>query len=239
MTHLIHIPVDPVAFGRWAGHRDLTVGGVFDESHACHVLLSGLFGKGAFQPYRLFSPEVGGWSLYGCSQSSAEDLMVNADLVGTPEMLAVVDLDGVKGKVLPESFRPGLRIGFDLRICPTRRKGNLEQDAYLSEARYLFPENPKGMHEEGITRADVYGKWLGERLGEAAVLESFRIASFRRRKMVRSGSVFEGPEVVAQGTVQVKDPEEFRSLVHGGIGRGKAYGFGMFLLRPADAEAQF
>ena len=52
--YLIHAPLDMRAFSRWAGQRGLLRRGAFDADFALHILLSAMFGKRAFQPFRLF-----------------------------------------------------------------------------------------------------------------------------------------------------------------------------------------
>ena len=239
MTQLIHFPVDAAAFGRWSGRRALTIGGAFDPGHACHVLLSALFGKAAFQPFRLFAPQRGDWSIYGVSQQSLEELQATANMVAPPEMLGILDMVGARSKTLPESFAQGLRIGFDITMSPTRRKGSSERDAFTCEALHRFPESPDGMRNAGIGREDVYRKWFAEKILGAADLEIFRMVSYQRRVMIRSGSKVHGPEAIFQGTLRVLDPVAFGAIVHAGLGRGRAYGYGLMLLRPADAKVSF
>ena len=41
------------------------------------------------------------------------------------------------------------------------------------------------------------------------------------------------PDVTFRGTLQVTDPDRFHALLARGVGRHRAFGFGMLLLRPA------
>ena len=43
----------------------------------------------------------------------------------------------------------------------------------------------------------------------------------------------EGPDAVMRGVLTITDPDAFSSLLASGIGRHRAYGYGMLLLRPA------
>lgn len=43
----------------------------------------------------------------------------------------------------------------------------------------------------------------------------------------------QGPDAVFTGVLQVQDPTAFAALVARGIGRHRAFGFGMLLLKPA------
>lgn len=241
MTWMIHIPVNAKAFNIWAASRDLSIKGIYDIDHASHVLLSAVFGKGAVQPFRLYSPNRGDWAIYGNSKFSPTELRKVAEMVAAPQLLAIFDFQSMSSREVPEDFSGLTRVGFEVRLNPTRRRGGDKSrviDAWISEAEHAFPGQPGALAESGVTREQVYCKWLSERLGDAADLESFRMTQFASRKMVRSGIVTTGPEIVVQGTVLLNDPEKFAKIVHDGIGRAKAYGFGLFMLRPAD-KAEF
>ena len=61
--------------------------------------------------------------------------------------------------------------------------------------------------------------------------------SFRRTRAVRKlhGQQSEGPDAVMRGNLTVTDSDSFVALLARGIGRHRAYGYGMLLLRPASA----
>jgi CRISPR system Cascade subunit CasE len=42
-----------------------------------------------------------------------------------------------------------------------------------------------------------------------------------------------GPDATFEGRLQIGDPQAFAELVARGVGRYRAFGFGMLLLRPA------
>lgn len=239
MTHLVHFHLNQRAFGVWAARRGLSGRGEFDPHHALHVLLSALFGKGAFQPYRLFQQRFGPWSVYGHSALSAEALRETAELVGTPEMLSVISLGEMRGKPLPEAVGAGRRIGFEIRLSPTTRADGREQDAWVTRMKQAAPADGELLERPVLSREEAYGAWFARRLAGAADLEVVRMTAFCQASMLRSGQRFTAPEVVLQGTLRVTDPAAFRALHEGGIGRGKAYGFGLLLLRPADPERPF
>ena len=89
------------------------------------------------------------------------------------------------------------------------------------------------MLKAGRSRELVYADWLAERLGGAATLEpGVRLAHFLRRRAARTGMAPEGPDVTLQGNLIVSDPVRFHQILANGLGRHKAYGYGMLLLRP-------
>ena len=71
------------------------------------------------------------------------------------------------------------------------------------------------------------------------MLESATLASFQRTRAVRRlrGAYSEGPDALMRGTLEITDGSAFTKLLAGGIGRHRAYGYGMLLLRPAGPVA--
>jgi CRISPR system Cascade subunit CasE len=143
------------------------------------------------------------------------------------------------------AFEPGQRLGFRTRACPvvrTRQPGRRELTV-AANGRTRHREIDAFVHATlarqvaTVTREDVYVQWLYpqlQRLG-AARLESGRLAEFRREVMRRrAGTRIERPNAVLEGTLTVENPEAFRQLLARGVGRHRAYGFGMLLLRPAQ-----
>ena len=49
----------------------------------------------------------------------------------------------------------------------------------------------------------------------------------------------EGPDATVHGTMTVTDPTAFARLLAHGVGRHRAYGYGMLLLRPPGAARRF
>lgn len=237
--HLIHLPIPPRAFAQWAKGRGFGPKGAQDDGIALHALLSALFGKGVLQPFRLFAPDRGEGSLYAYASQDATTLAGTAQMVGTPEMLAAVALDRMRGKPMPAP-QAGQRLGFDLRFRPVRRltegKRVRERDAFVSEACRDHPDDPQGMSTAGRDRAAVYRDWLAERL-PGAELETAELVRFQRLRVLRDGRALEGPDATMHGTLTVTDPVAFAEVLAKGVGRHRAYGFGMLLLRPPGAPA--
>lgn len=138
------------------------------------------------------------------------------------------------------------------------RRRSRERDAFLAavDAAPL----PRGERPE-ILREEVYRDWLARRFDGAATIEpdSFRLTQLKRglllrprqtarnsdltqrRDLVRVGLLKSGangeqggsPDATLQGKLSISDPEAFATLLARGIGRHRAFGFGMLLLRPA------
>lgn len=237
MAYLVHLPLASRPFAQWAGGRGFGPKGTRDDGAALHILLSGLFGKGVLQPFRTFSPDRGDWSLYGYAEHDAAALTDIARMVATPDMLDAVSLDSLRAKPMP-GMRAGQRLGFDLRMRPVRRltEGSRvrERDAFVSEAFRDHAEDPDGMLRAGRNREAVYTQWLAERL-PGATLETARLVRFQRQRVLRKGRAIEGPDATMHGTLAVTDPAVFADAMTRGIGRHRAYGYGMLMLRPPDA----
>jgi CRISPR system Cascade subunit CasE len=236
--HLHAMTMDGHQFQRWLGSR---IGGgrhaVVDVDWGMHALLSALFGKGATQPFRLFNPDKGSWSLFMHSRMSSEALRESAMTFGDPHMLQTVNLDSLRSKPLP-TIAQGARIGFDLRVNPMMRRGadRVEMDPVRAIAEARYEGNLRRMEADGFTRERVYADWLSDRLSDAGEVETCRMVRLRRLDMVRSGQRKAGHEVILQGTLNVTDADRFNALFAQGVGREKAYGFGLLMLRPADPE---
>jgi CRISPR system Cascade subunit CasE len=66
-----------------------------------------------------------------------------------------------------------------------------------------------------------------------STLNTAHLTEFRRELMRRYGGArIERPNAVLEGHLMVRDPVAFRALLARGVGRHRAFGFGMLLLRP-------
>ncbi len=244
-TYMVHAPIDVRALKKWAGQRRLAWRGTLDDGLALHVLLSGMFGKGALQPFRLYSSDRRrGGAIYAYSDDDEQSLQKMAAAVAPPESCSIVRPEGLRTKRMPQAFQVDQRLGFELRARPVRRvhedvrdarwdkvvKKGAEVDAYWLDR--LRGEDP---HER---REQCYGQWLSARLGKAADVTECHLQSFRRVRVVRGRAIVEGPDAILRGNLVVQNTEEFARTLRQGIGRHKAYGYGMLLLRPPGRPAQ-
>ena len=251
--YLVRAPLATNDLARWSAERGWVrrgkgVGG-FDEGRALHHLLDELFGPRVFRPFRLLVASGGRIAnLYGYSAQSHQNLQEAAFVNGMPEHTAVVSPNRLMSKEMPAVWTTGRRVGFDLRVRPTRRlKSNLkaggrmfregaELDAFLLEALRRHPDGDAAMYVNVRSRESVYLDWLEARFGEAARLErsATRLARFRRIRVSRGLDGPEGPDATFHGVLSVRNPDLFLALLSGGVGRHRAYGYGMLLLRPPN-----
>ena len=251
--HLARLPVDLPALARAAGERGWTHGSraAFDEGAALHHLLGEAFGPGALKPFRLIvAPRARSGTLYAYTERDADALRDVEAGVGLSEAHeAAIRSERLETKPMPTAWAAGRRVGFDIRLrpvvrlakpCPApsnrmgrRRHGfakGTEVDAFLAEA--LRRGERDGMEMAGRDRAAVYAEWFSARLDGAAGIEEATLVAFRRTRVARGERTAEGPDAILQGTLIVQEPVVFADRVRRGVGRHKAYGYGMLMLRP-------
>lgn len=251
-TNLIYIPLDMRDLNRWAGRRGLIRRRAYDEGYVLHVLMAGMFGNRALRPFRLFSSERRSQAtFYAYSALDADGLCRIAEAVATPDCLDVIRLDSILSKAMPANFTKGRSFNFDVRVRPVRRlnssvrdarhnvtlKKGAEIDAFrLQVIRHSHHDSADGETDSASakwTRESVYRDWLAQRFDASAILRSCQLKAFRRHRAIRGeGPLIEGPDATLQGSLSVENPADFADMLTGGIGRHKAYGYGMLLLRP-------
>lgn len=252
--HLARLPVDLPSLARAAGERGWTRGhrAAFDEGSALHHLLGEAFGPGAMQPFRLVvAPRARAGTLWAYTDADADALRETAAPVALSETAeAALPVGRIDTKAMPNVAERGRRLGFDIRLRPVVRlasaieapaggngergrgfKAGAEVDAFLAAA--LRDPDRDAIEDVHRDRERVYAAWLADRLGDAANVETVRLAAFRRSLAARGGGRgVEGPDAILQGTLTVCDPEIFVDRLRRGVGRHKSYGYGMLLIRP-------
>ncbi len=241
--HLIELPLLLQELHRWAGRRKLDSGLGFDEGLALHHLLGEVFGPAVLQPFRLMvAPRARSGTLYAYAAMDAESLLQRSRLTLPPSHAAVAAFERLRSLPRPAAaWREGQRLGFDLRLRPVVRlastlSGRTEADVAVSfrKGAEIDAFLAAALRGRDASREMAYLDWLEQRLEGAATLEraATRLAGFERRRVERHGKSLEGPDAVMHGTLTVADPSAFADLLARGVGRHRAYGYGMLLLRP-------
>ena len=233
----VHLPLDLRALYRLAAKRCWGERRSFDEGRALHHALTEVFGPKTLQPFRLMVPPgKRNAIIYAYSTLAAPELRQNME-ISPPDIQAVFNCSAMCDKLLPTRFETGRRLGFDIRlrpICRFRKQKSVkpcEMDIYQRQAE--LHGSDEGWHRAN-NRETVYVKWLKERLASAAEVEEGAILSrFQRSRASRNCHATEGPDAVIQGTLKVTSEAKFSEFLSKGVGRHKAYGYGMILLRPA------
>jgi CRISPR system Cascade subunit CasE len=236
--HLIHLRPNLNRLLPWAQRQGLVPDhGQGDLGYAFHAALRAAFADLAPQP---FSFRSGQGLLAYTTQAEA---MRSAVAMVTPEMADMLNLDatphssGLLIRPFPTSWKLGQLLSFEVRVRPVVRKEDKELDAFLSAAQR--------MPDVVLSREAVYADWLMRQFGEVANLHEVRMTEFSLSKVVRRAAPqaegsrpkrpVDGPDAVFTGLLQVRDSAAFAALLARGIGRHRAFGFGMLLLKPAPA----
>lgn len=221
-----------------------------DLGYAVHAALFAAFGpERAPKPFALqpMLPGARQLRVLGYAAHSAADL-----LAATPRAMADRALVHLDSKPLPEPshWREGQRLQFTVRARPTVRghkvspdgkERDLELDAYQAEVTHAGTHNAK-------SREDVYIAWMGKQLVNlgGAVLAQCRLDGWQLAPVYRKGAPVVGsqqarrgtrlmtlPEAEFSGELTIRDGLSFHALLSRGIGRHRAFGHGMLLIRSA------
>lgn len=231
------------ALAGWAAERRL-LGPDNELGYGIHAALAAAFGGEAIpQPFALIEGRDGKRQLLAYVRNAAAAI-ARARAEGDATVAETLGLHFAEIKKLPEQFARGRHLGFRVRVRPVRRRsrkagsGARERDVFLIACDRLGSDAV-------IERPEVYRDWLIERLSDCANLVTtadnepcMRMTSFcrsrvGRRDLDRKMRWIEGPDAVLEGVLEVTDPERFAALLARGVGRHRAFGFGMLLLRPA------
>ena len=239
--HRIHLDL-PKLMEFFKKRRLVDSSGNFDFGYGLHSVLRELFGELAPQPFHHVGCFGQSCEVLGYSRFDASALNQHASMFADPLLHNIVDWNSHAAKKMPDKFDIGLQISFEIRICPIKRSRNTtilghkpqgalrEYDAYLT------------FNNKGISRDHVYGQWLKQILedkGGVKVLKTSLVRfvmnhnNLQRRGQTRNlSSLGTRPDATISGVIEVVDPSSFQSLLACGIGRHKAFGFGMLLLKP-------
>ncbi|MDK2955369.1 MAG: system Cascade subunit CasE [Desulfovibrionales bacterium] len=229
--HMLSIPTNPGRLYEWA-RREAGLS-LDDEGYLLHVALRKAFGGASPQPFALKKNRAGDWTVLGYGPDGADDLRREQSMIASPLLTEAFQPRGVASKAMPEDWPAGRRFGFEVCCCPIKRgkagQGPAEHDVYLRER----------LHEAETSPDQVYRDWLAEELAryEAADLLGCEAPVVRSFRPVRRGP--RGPRrlrsdrkaVAFSGTLRIRDPAGFEALLARGLGRHRAFGFGMLLLR--------
>jgi len=238
--HLIQCRPDPLALAAWAArHGLLSPDG--DYGYALHALLSAVFGASAPKPFRYLDARQG---LLAYSDSDPVELREHAALA-TPEAARALGADTLDARAFPTAWRSGQHLAFEVRVRPVvRTNDGRERDAFLHAIGPVV-EGAEADPKNAPSRSTVYSAWLHRQVtGDgAADLFHAELAGFCLTRVLRrppngaegrrKALAISGPDALFKGELRIENGEAFARLVARGIGRHRAFGFGMLLLRPA------
>lgn len=238
ILYLIEIRPNPAALVQFCRDQDITPErGDKDFGYGLHAWLKAAFGTLAPQPWRWLGQPGGSGRLLGYALQDASALRNHLRQFADPGAYRVCpDPDTqCRSKPLP-AWRRGMVLGFEVLVTPVARQARtgIEKDLFLIEADH-HPDVP-------LDRARIYAAWVQAQLErtQAVQVTAIRLAGFRLTQQLRRAQR-EGqrparkllrPQAQLTGTLTIRDPDAFTALLARGIGRHRAFGYGMLLLRP-------
>ena len=227
-THMLELRIDPGALISFAQDQGINRNRDEDLGYALHAWTKALFQEFSPQPFRLLQGRAP--RLLAYSQHAGSVLRDQAQTFANPLALGVTRIEDLKhAKQMPEQWKTGRRLGFEVLFCPTSRKDGHEKDLY----RHYLERQPE--ETVIVSREKVYSDWLVKQFSQAARLETLKLEHFRFVSQYRRGIrvKLQRPQVCFKGVLQIDDSDRFSDLLARGIGRHRAFGYGMLLLRPA------
>lgn len=227
--YMVQLRFNPRRFGRLTARCD-------DEGYGAHQVLLGLFGERAPKPFRLKTDRER-VTILGYARAPLAELHAYAQAAAEPDLLAACDWNDSASKRMPSDWQAGMRFQFDLQVCPIKRVRKpkpREIDVWLHQTLAL----PKA--EAAPSREAVYQAWLAEQFERhpGARIDVSRLVRFERTRLSRRHhdqkrrAPMERPLAVFEGELTITDRAAFGALLARGVGRHRAFGFGMLLLRP-------
>lgn len=234
---MIDLPLDAARLMRFAHRQGHGLAAGEDFGYAAHAWLAATLSDLAPKPFRLIENRHG-LRMLGYTEQPINVLIEHARTFAEPDAANVCDWSSAAGKAMPNTWQRGRQLGFELRACPVSR-AERERDIYL-----VAVSRAEEAEMEAPSRPQVYAEWLdsqfskdnaGKIAGNAIDLIGFQ--RIRSQRLARTASstkrlIVERPDALFSGEITIGNPEAFARLLTRGIGRHRAFGFGMLLLRP-------
>ena len=245
--HLFHTLPDSRLLAAWVARRHTRhERQPSDLGDALHGLLRAAFGESAPQPFRYMDERQGLLAYTTLDADAMRTQVALADPLAaqTLGLGATGQHDGYRLRPFPTQWPEGHVLAFEVRLRPTVRAAKGERDAFLHAVEHA--------HGAPVVREMVYVQWLREHLesrpgatreawqGAVDLLDDVHLAGYQRQRVVRRsltadgearrGRVIDGPDALLKGHLRVRNSAAFAQLLAGGVGRHRAFGFGMLLL---------
>ncbi len=152
-------------------------------------------------------------------------------------VIAALGVESLASKPMPD-FDAGRRLGFSARLRPTVRTDRDGDRARSRELDVFVAAKLAADPGQSLDKVGIYADWARNQIDEAAAeVESLRIDGLESSDIVRRGRPFAripGHTVTVAGTLRVADAGRFAALLARGLGRHRAFGYGMVLLSPPE-----
>lgn len=244
-VHLLRFDPDLSRAARWFAAEKLTPRDDEDDGYAWHALICAAFGKAAApKPFRVLARRGRPVQLLAYSSAAADELRTRAAEFADPLVVEALRLDALASKPMP-AFAVGRRLGVSARLRPTVRTDrdgdrtrSCELDAFVAAVRAAAPN-------QVVDRNEVYLDWTRARFSAGgADVERIRLDGSDGASVVRRGSPgadgtrqlarIAGRAITVAGTIRITDAALFAATLERGLGRHRAFGYGMLLLSPPE-----
>jgi CRISPR system Cascade subunit CasE len=238
-VHLWRLGLKPAQLARIAKEQNIRIHDDEDHGYTIHALLCGLFGKAqAPKPWRLDTQRSVLWAY------APQPLDATAAALADPLYHAAIDWERSASRQAPV-LASGTTVAFDLRACPVVRRGGRGDQRASEHDALLWQAQRDGVAVGTLDPALVYADWLRQRAwttAQGADLGQVTVVGWSKPAM-QAASTWRGrgdgrlrlPDAHFSGILTITDSEAFLPTLARGIGRHRAFGYGMLLLRPVSA----
>lgn len=241
-THLLRFDPDIGLASQWMAAEGLAENEEADDGYGWHALLCAAFGKAdAPKPFRIIARRGRPTQLLAYSPFTSMELADRAAAFADPKAFSALGIAQLASRPMPP-FAQGRRLGFSLRARPVVRADRDGDRAKSREIDAYVHARAKGDARE---KAEIYLDWIDRKMKAGGVeIESLRLDGLESVKIVRRAApgahgrplrTIPGHSVAVVGNLRVADEARFAELVARGVGRHRAFGFGMLLLSPPEA----
>ena len=207
-----------------------------DLGYHVHGWLTQTVGARVLQPFALRDARASRGTVHLLAYSAMDAAAVEdaAARFGTPSQVEAIRR--VASKPMPE-LSPGTRLDVEVRVVPTvRLRTPLVPEGATKPVKKggeLCAWRTRLARGEDVDMGTAYQDWFASRV--AATVERFEVRQRRRVRMLRrgagrKGTTFDLPEATFSATLTTQDG--FMETLASGVGRHRAFGFGMLLVRP-------
>jgi len=234
-SHLVSFSLNPSSLIS-VGVARKTIPPSGDLGYVIHQVLTETFGLAAPKPFHFF--ETQNFKLLTYSSCPADELVEIAlrrkeEVRGWELVSGALNFPAIEDISLSNLWVTGRRYRFAVRTRPVTRISHAKERGLPRECDVFLHAVARKENESWIDRQTVYLSWFGEQLAHAgARLDQVRIHSMTRKQVYRkSAPSLDGPDVTFAGALEICDAEMFAEFVARGVGRHRAFGFGMLLLQ--------
>lgn len=223
-----------------------------DEDYLVHGALTALFDysasdseKVAPKPFFVSGRDGSSVEVLGYSAKDAAALRERVRVDGSSDISSALFEGKIESRGVP-LLAEGTRLQFRVRACPTRRLSGRSDPTRSGEVDAFYAKTLQVSQDVPLDREEIYREWLGEQLARAGgvELESLKVTRMQQRRLhrktqgkSRAVKMPTFPDVGFEGVLRVTDAQGFREMIARGVGRHRAFGFGMLLVRSAETES--